>query len=128
MAEDRGRYRTGFDGLLTLCLSPWAEANLHAPPSAIATMREGFAKIDATARAMLRRDVTLVAGTPALVCALSLAVREAVSTPKQRATLILRVYHELPHEEIARTLGSTVGAVKANFFHALGNLRRLMTP
>jgi RNA polymerase sigma-70 factor (ECF subfamily) len=48
--------------------------------------------------------------------------------PKQRATLILRVYHELPHEEIARTLGSTVGAVKANFFHALGNLRRLMTP
>jgi RNA polymerase sigma-70 factor (ECF subfamily) len=48
--------------------------------------------------------------------------------PKQRATLVLRVYHELPHDEIARVLGSTVGAVKANFFHALGNLRRLMTP
>ncbi len=46
--------------------------------------------------------------------------------PKQRATLILRVYQELPHEEIARILGSSVGAVKANFFHALGNLRRLM--
>jgi RNA polymerase sigma-70 factor, ECF subfamily len=46
--------------------------------------------------------------------------------PKQRATLILRVYHELPHEEIARALGSSVGAVKANFFHALGNLRRLV--
>ncbi|MEO8483958.1 MAG: sigma-70 family RNA polymerase sigma factor, partial [Acidobacteriota bacterium] len=48
--------------------------------------------------------------------------------PKQRATLILRVYHELPHEEIARALGSSVGAVKANFFHALGNLRKLVKP
>jgi RNA polymerase sigma-70 factor, ECF subfamily len=43
---------------------------------------------------------------------------------KQRATLILRVYHDLPHEEIARILGSSVGAVKANFFHALNNLKR----
>jgi RNA polymerase sigma-70 factor (ECF subfamily) len=46
--------------------------------------------------------------------------------PKQRATLMLRVYQELPHEEIAKILGSSVGAVKANFFHALGNLRRFM--
>lgn len=46
--------------------------------------------------------------------------------PKQQATLILRVYHDLSHEEIARTLGSSVGAVKANFFHALGNLKRLI--
>jgi RNA polymerase sigma-70 factor (ECF subfamily) len=45
---------------------------------------------------------------------------------KQRATLILRVYHELPHEEIAGILGSSVGAVKANFFHALANLRKLL--
>src|SRR6266540_637571 len=47
-------------------------------------------------------------------------VREAIAKlpKKQRATLILRVYHELPHEEIARILGSSVGAVKANFFHA----------
>lgn len=47
--------------------------------------------------------------------------------PKQRATLILRVYHELPHDQIARILGSSVGAVKANFFHALLNLKKLMT-
>ena len=55
-------------------------------------------------------------------------VRQAIQQlpPKQRATLTLRVYQELPHEEIARILGSSVGAVKANFFHALGNLRRLM--
>jgi len=45
---------------------------------------------------------------------------------KQRMTVILRVYHELPHEVIARTLGSTVGTVKANFFHALRNLRKLL--
>jgi RNA polymerase sigma-70 factor, ECF subfamily len=53
-------------------------------------------------------------------------VRRAVAAlpPKQRATLILRMYHELSHEEIAGILGSSVGAVKANFFHALGNLRR----
>lgn len=56
------------------------------------------------------------------------AVRRAIRKlpPKQRATLMLRVYQELSHEEIARTLGSSVGAVKANFFHALGNLRRLL--
>ncbi|HET7220812.1 MAG TPA: sigma-70 family RNA polymerase sigma factor [Vicinamibacterales bacterium] len=46
--------------------------------------------------------------------------------PKQRATLILRVYHELPHEEIAAILGSSVGAAKANFFHALANLKKLL--
>jgi RNA polymerase sigma-70 factor, ECF subfamily len=45
---------------------------------------------------------------------------------KQRLTVILRVYHELPHDAIARTLGSTVGTVKANFFHALQNLRKLL--
>ena len=45
---------------------------------------------------------------------------------KQRATLILRVYHEMPHQQIADVLGSSVGAVKANFFHALGNLKKLL--
>ena len=47
---------------------------------------------------------------------------------KQRAALILRVYHELPHEAIAEIVGSSVGAVKANFFHALANLRKLLRP
>jgi RNA polymerase sigma-70 factor (ECF subfamily) len=46
--------------------------------------------------------------------------------PKQRATLILRVYHDLPHQEIAGILGSSVGAVKANFFYALTNLRKML--
>ena len=45
---------------------------------------------------------------------------------KQRATLVLRMYQELSHQEIADVLGSSVGAVKANFFHALANLKKLL--
>jgi len=58
----------------------------------------------------------------------SARVREAVSRlpEKQRATLILKIYHDLTHEEVAGILGSTVGTVKANLFHALGNLRKQM--
>ena len=53
-------------------------------------------------------------------------VRAAIARlpTKQRATLILRVYHELSHQEIANILGNSVGTVKANFFHALGNLKK----
>jgi len=55
-------------------------------------------------------------------------VRRAVARlpRRQRATLILRVYEELPHQDIARILGTSVGAAKANFFHALKNLRTLL--
>jgi len=45
---------------------------------------------------------------------------------KQRAALILRMYHELSHQEIADIVGSSVGAVKANVFHALQNLKKLI--
>lgn len=53
-------------------------------------------------------------------------VRNAIRRlpPKQRAALVLRLYRELPHEEIAAILNSTVGAAKANFFHALANLKK----
>jgi RNA polymerase sigma-70 factor (ECF subfamily) len=55
-------------------------------------------------------------------------VRAAIGQlpPKQRATLVLRVYHDLPHEEIAGILGTSVGAAKANLFHALANLKKLL--
>ena len=54
------------------------------------------------------------------------AVRRAIATlpDKQRATLILRAYHDLSHQQIADILGSSVGTVKANFFHALANLKK----
>lgn len=45
---------------------------------------------------------------------------------KQRAALMLRVYDEMTHPEIAATLGTSVGAAKANVFHALRNLKRLL--
>jgi RNA polymerase sigma-70 factor, ECF subfamily len=55
-------------------------------------------------------------------------VRAAVAQlpKKQRAALILRTYQELSHQEIAVVLGTSVGAAKANVFHALQNLRRLL--
>lgn len=57
-------------------------------------------------------------------------VREAVRRlpDRQRATLILKIYHDLTHEEVAGILGSSVGTVKANLFHALANLRKLLGP
>ena len=56
------------------------------------------------------------------------AVRRAIASlpEKQRATLILRTYHDMSHQEIADVLGSSVGAVKANFFHALANLKKIL--
>ena len=56
------------------------------------------------------------------------SVRAAVARlpEKQRATLILKIYHELTHEEVAAIVGSSVGTVKANLFHALGNLRKML--
>ena len=55
-------------------------------------------------------------------------VRAAIAQlpAKQRTTLILRTYQDLSHQEIADVLGTSVGAVKANFFHALGNLKKLL--
>jgi RNA polymerase sigma-70 factor (ECF subfamily) len=55
-------------------------------------------------------------------------VRAAIAKlpPKQRATLVLRIYQDLPHQEIASILGGSVGAVKANFFHALQNLKKIL--
>lgn len=55
-------------------------------------------------------------------------VRKAIAglPKKQRATLILRAYHDMSHQQIADVLGSSVGAVKANFFHALANLKKIL--
>jgi RNA polymerase sigma-70 factor, ECF subfamily len=55
-------------------------------------------------------------------------VRAAVSRlpRKQRAAVVLHVYQELTHQEVAAALGTSVGAAKANLFHALGNLKRML--
>jgi RNA polymerase sigma-70 factor (ECF subfamily) len=55
-------------------------------------------------------------------------VRKAIAglPAKQRATLIMRTYHDMSHQQIADALGSSVGAAKANFFHALANLKKIL--
>jgi RNA polymerase sigma-70 factor (ECF subfamily) len=55
-------------------------------------------------------------------------LRAAVSRlpEKQRTALVLRVYHDLSHREVAEIMGTTAGAAKANVFHALVNLKKLM--
>ena len=47
---------------------------------------------------------------------------------RQRLIFILRHYHQLKNEEIARTLGISVGTVKSLHFKAVRNLRALMSP
>jgi len=56
-------------------------------------------------------------------------VRAAIAQlpSRQRTTLILRMYHDLTHEQIAAVMGGSVGTAKANLFHALRKLRTLLT-
>jgi RNA polymerase sigma-70 factor (ECF subfamily) len=53
-------------------------------------------------------------------------LRRAVTglPPRQRATLVLKVYHEMTFDQVAATLGCPVGTAKANYHHALTRLRR----
>lgn len=43
--------------------------------------------------------------------------------PKQRAIFVLRQYDELSHNEIAGVMGSSAGAVRAGYFHAVRKLQ-----
>ena len=53
-------------------------------------------------------------------------VRQAVAglPPRQREILVLHVYEEWPFRQIAETLGCPIGTAKANFFHAVVNLKK----
>jgi RNA polymerase sigma-70 factor (ECF subfamily) len=42
---------------------------------------------------------------------------------KQRAVFVLRYYDELTYDEIARILKTSVGGLKANYFHALKKIQ-----
>ncbi|HTY36947.1 MAG TPA: sigma-70 family RNA polymerase sigma factor [Bacteroidota bacterium] len=42
---------------------------------------------------------------------------------KQKAVFILRYYEELPYEEIAKVLHTSVGGLKANYFHAVKKIQ-----
>lgn len=45
---------------------------------------------------------------------------------KQRAVFTLRFYEELSHREIAEIVGCSEGTSKANYFHAIRKLRKLL--
>lgn len=57
-------------------------------------------------------------------------VRRAVAAlpDRQRMTLVLRVYEELSLREVAEIMECPVGTVKANYFFALKNLRKKLSP
>jgi RNA polymerase sigma-70 factor (ECF subfamily) len=48
-------------------------------------------------------------------------IEEAIATlpEKQKAVFILRYYDELPYEEISKILKTSIGGLKANYFHAI---------
>jgi len=47
-------------------------------------------------------------------------------SPKQREVFIFRKFDELSYEEISGITGKSVGALKANYFHAFNKLKELM--
>lgn len=48
-------------------------------------------------------------------------IREAIETlpEKQKKVFVLRYHEELPYEEISKILHTSVGGLKANYFHAV---------
>jgi RNA polymerase sigma-70 factor, ECF subfamily len=58
------------------------------------------------------------------------ALREAVQglPTKQRMTLELRIYEDLPFRDIGVALGISEGAAKVNFHYAVRKLRGLLSP
>lgn len=117
LTGDKGTYRTGLDGMLKLCLTPWAEANLHSPPAPVAKLPEGPEKLQATARCMVQRDVTLIGGTPATVCAFALAAREVASTGKRRMTNLQAMW---PNLECFAFTGAPLGLYAEALRSSLG--------
>jgi RNA polymerase sigma-70 factor (ECF subfamily) len=61
---------------------------------------------------------------------LAVALRDAVQTlpTKQRMTLELRIYEDLPFREIAEALSISEGAAKVNFHYAVRKLRATLGP
>jgi RNA polymerase sigma-70 factor, ECF subfamily len=70
----------------------------------------------------------LVADAQLEAAEMSASLRAAVAQlpTKQRMTLELRVYEELPFKEIAAALDTTEGAAKVNFHYAVRRLRELL--
>lgn len=57
---------------------------------------------------------------------LSKKVQEAIDKlpEKQKTVFTLRYYEGLSYEEISEVLGTSIGALKANYFHAINKLQK----
>jgi RNA polymerase sigma-70 factor (ECF subfamily) len=55
-------------------------------------------------------------------------LQKAIATlpEKQRAVFVLRYYEELSYEEIGRILKTSIGGLKANYFHALKKVQEYL--
>lgn len=94
------------DGILALSLSPWAEANLYAPPPALARLPENNDKFRAIAAAMSGCDVTLIAGTPAAVLATADFARLAAGRGQPRLPALQAIW---PNLECCLHTGAPLG-------------------
>ena len=57
----------------------------------------------------------------------SLVERAVATLPeKQRAVFVLRYYDELSYEEISEILKTSIGGLKANYFHALRKVQEFL--
>ena len=61
---------------------------------------------------------------------LNSAIDQAIQSlpPRQRTTFILKFYQDLSHQEIAKIMGISEGAAKANYFQAIQKLQKLLAP
>jgi RNA polymerase sigma-70 factor (ECF subfamily) len=52
-------------------------------------------------------------------------IEEAIARlpEKQKSVFVLRYYEELPYEEISKIMKTTVGGLKANYFHAVKKIQ-----
>jgi RNA polymerase sigma-70 factor (ECF subfamily) len=50
----------------------------------------------------------------------------ALLPEKQKAVFVMRYYDEMTYEEIGRVLKTSVGGLKANYFHALRKVREYL--
>jgi hypothetical protein len=117
LQESGGAYSGNFDAITTLSLSTWAEANLHAPPAAIANLPDGPEKVAAIAERMRAQDVTLLGGTPAAVRLLADAVRARGSRGKVRLTSLQALW---PNLECFLHTGAPLGLLAEEMRALLG--------
>lgn len=59
---------------------------------------------------------------------LAIKIQEALDSlpEKQRETFILRYYDEMSYEEISKILGTSIGGLKANYYHATKKMAQFL--